>query len=891
MTVQYLAESPKPGGSVRPIRTHSRGLHFRVLGALELGTGSQQVPLRGTHPKAVLGFLLLNVNQVVATSRLIDALWPEDPPLTARKMLQNAVSRVRRALSVDTGEHPATILTYPSGYLLKVVPERVDLCRFRQLADVGRVQVSVGQWESASLTLREAFSLWRGAILVDLDGVSGTWPELDVLRNSRLAALEDYAEAELAMDNHQEVIARLETVLADPGQLTRERLSGQLMLALYRSGRQADALAVYRRTRSALLDRLGLDPSPEIQALERAILVHDETLTVSGSAVVVPAVWLPGRMLPVADRDGPVTPPAAGERKVITVMLILADIPHGDEDSDPEDERETRAALAETIQEVLRRFGGSVRTEVFGSSWSIQFGVVRTGERDAELAILAGLELRRRLSQLRLSGARAGRLVPRIALATGEALVVSRQGEDVEVTGGVFDTCLRLVSTAKPGQLRLCDATKELCTPAFRFVKGAGPGRDWQIGAAGEPEDARVMTSFVGRVHELQLLRARFRDTRLRRRAHLVTLLGEPGVGKSRLIAQFHDSFGSRESVRLLVARTPFFCTEPPHVAVLGQIRRSLGAEFTAPGNGEDAGTGELVELCAAAGPTVLTIEDVHLADDALVEFAEGLVRDAGSVPLLVVVTARPELLHRRPRSAGGSASATTITLDPLPEHDIRQLLSNLWKDQPPAGTCPEYLVDLAAGNPLFAQEYVAQLRMHGSRRPSGGVHGPAVPATLRRLIAARLDTLPARHKEVIQDAAVFGDVACSSAVAAVSESDQAEIAVVLEDLVHREFFRCIPHLLPDGELADAYEFRQVAVREVATAVQPRAVRAEKHGRVASWLEQRVASVNQQLIYHRRQAARLSGGRPVVNGRTEQQYGTAVPAGAEPVGRRYRRYG
>jgi DNA-binding SARP family transcriptional activator len=246
-------------------------MQFKLLGPLEVVDKGRSLSLNGNKQRATLGFLLLHGNSVIATSQILKALWPDNMPVTGRKMLQNAVSGLRGILSAyGEGPDAALLLTHAPGYLLRVEPDRVDLSRFHSLVNSGRADLAAGSWEQAARTLRNALALWRGPVLTDLVESGIAWPELTAVRNARLAALEDCVEAEFASGRYSEVIGELETwVETEP---LRERLCGQLMRALYHCGRQVDALGLYRRTRTRLIEELGLDPGRELQELERSIL-------------------------------------------------------------------------------------------------------------------------------------------------------------------------------------------------------------------------------------------------------------------------------------------------------------------------------------------------------------------------------------------------------------------------------------------------------------------------------------------------------------------------------------------------------------------------------------------------------------------------------------------
>ncbi len=248
-------------------------MDFRILGPLEVLAEGRLLDVGGGKQRSVLALLLLHANEVVTSDRLIDELWPDEPPPSAAKIVQVHVSRLRKAL--DTSGN-GVLLTRGRGYLLRVEPGELDLDRFCRLLDTGRDALAAGDPDAAGRTLRDALALWRGAPLADFAYDSFAQDEISRLEELRLAALEERIDADLALGRHDEVIQELERLVRQHP--LRERLRSQLMLALYRAGRQAEALELYRDARRTLADQLGLEPSPSLQKLERAILTHDDAL-------------------------------------------------------------------------------------------------------------------------------------------------------------------------------------------------------------------------------------------------------------------------------------------------------------------------------------------------------------------------------------------------------------------------------------------------------------------------------------------------------------------------------------------------------------------------------------------------------------------------------------
>ena len=247
-----------------------RPLEFRILGPLEAWAGGCQLSLGGAKPRALLAILLLHANAVVSRDRLIEDLWGEDAPATARSALRVHVAQLRN--TVGDGR----LQTRTPGYSIAVAAGELDLDRFRRLVDQADCALRDGQPSTSADTLHEALSLWRGPALADLSYEAFARAAIADLEEQRLAALERRIEADLALGRHGDLVGELEAlVVVEP---LRESLLRQLMLALYRCGRQADALAAYRQARRRLVDDLGIEPSPELQRLERAILRHEPTL-------------------------------------------------------------------------------------------------------------------------------------------------------------------------------------------------------------------------------------------------------------------------------------------------------------------------------------------------------------------------------------------------------------------------------------------------------------------------------------------------------------------------------------------------------------------------------------------------------------------------------------
>jgi DNA-binding SARP family transcriptional activator len=368
-------------------------VEFRILGPLEVHDGQRALSLGGTRQRAVLAVLLLHANQVVSSDRLIDELWGEEPPRAAAASLRVFVSDLRKALEPGRRQRGSgqVLLTQPTGYLIRVERGQLDLERFERLLEEGRRALLGGAIETAGERLREAISLWRGPALADFAYEPFAQPAIARLEELRLNALELRVEADLALGCHSELVGELEALVA--AHSLRERPRRQLMLALYRSGRHSEALDAYRRARQTLIDELGIEPSPALQELERAILRQDSSLELSVDERQ-PAVAAPARSIVLVPRDGAGLDVLAAIGAPLTRRppreLILAQLAASNAELGAVSGRvhERRAALVAE--------GIAARAAAFTSSSPGEDIVRLTSEQDADLllvdASLASLE-------------------------------------------------------------------------------------------------------------------------------------------------------------------------------------------------------------------------------------------------------------------------------------------------------------------------------------------------------------------------------------------------------------------------------------------------------------------------------------------------------------------
>ncbi|MGZ4358312.1 MAG: BTAD domain-containing putative transcriptional regulator [Gaiellaceae bacterium] len=273
-------------------------IEFRILGPLEILEGREPLPPGGRRQRMVLAMLLLEAGRVVSTDRLIDAIWGEEPPASAAASLQNAISQLRKLLGAEI------LVTRPPGYLLRIEPDQLDLARCRRLLDEARGSSPARRSE----LLREALELWRGPALSEFEHEPFARGEVARLEELRLTLVEQRIEADIATGRHGELVGELEAIVAE--QPLREGFRGQLMLALYRTGRQAEALSCYQQGRRTLIEELGLEPGLPLQQLHGAILRQELALDPQATPgpgedhyTEVAAALLNGRVVPVVGAD------------------------------------------------------------------------------------------------------------------------------------------------------------------------------------------------------------------------------------------------------------------------------------------------------------------------------------------------------------------------------------------------------------------------------------------------------------------------------------------------------------------------------------------------------------------------------------------------------------
>lgn len=841
-------------------------MEFRILGPLEVLDGEQLLRLAGRKQRALLALLLLHANEVLSSDRLIEDVWGDDPPATGVNALQARVSQLRKALAPVAGE---ILVTRPPGYLLRVNTGELDAERFERLADEGRRALASGDVQAAAELLRSALSLWRGPALADFLYEPFAQGEIARLEEARLACLEERIEADLALKGHREVIAELEAMIgAHP---LRERLRSQLMLALYRSGRQAEALGVYQETRRVLVEELGIEPSPVLQRLQQAILNQEPALELAEPSPPGP----PAEESALSGRA----------RKTVTLLVSDAVDAGGLAARDPEILRCVSERYLEAATQLLERHGGAVET-LLGNQLMAVFGIPVLHEDDALRAVRAALELSGPLARLNEQFERdfGMRLIVRTGIQTGE--VVTGEHGRRTVVGEAATVAGRLQQAADPGEILLGDETRRLVGDAVRVepIELAGQEAVWRLLelVPGAPAESRRFDApLVGRGPELDQLRQAFERAVEERTLYVFTLLGSAGIGKSRLAQEFAAtlaekatvlsgrclSYGEgitfwplKEVVKQAVGDDPRRLIP---VLLRGEVDAELISERIAAtlGLADFSGAPEelfwafrkLLEALAQARPLVVVFEDLHWAEPVFLDLVDYLAEFTRGAPILVLCLARPELLEEHAAWSVERPSSASILLEPLGEDESKALMDNLASGPPLTKSVLRRIAETGEGNPLFLEQLFAQ---HAELTMSDGE--PALPPTIQALLAARLDRLGPGERAVLERASVVGrEFRWSAVVDLLPKNALASAGRHLDALVRKEF------VSPDRSLLgqdDVLRFRHALIQQAAYRTIPKGLRAELHERFSKWLERkaggRLSEFDELVGYHLEHAFR-----------------------------------
>ena len=572
-------------------------------------------------------------------------------------------------------------------------------------------------------------------------------------------------------------------------------------------------------------------------------------------------------------------PAAREERKIVTVLFVdLVGFTARAEQLDPEDVRAILNPYYTRLRSEIEVFGGTVE-KFIGDAVMAVFGAPVAHGDDPERAVRAALAVREAVTQMNEAEPELD-LQVRLAVNTGEAIVALGANPDLGeglVAGDVVNTASRLQTAAPTNGILVGQATHRATRGSFEYaevealvVKGKrAPVRAWLANSAssGPGERASSGVPMLGRVHELAVLNRIFDGVVADRRPHLVTVVGDAGIGKTRLGVEFSDRL-EREGARVLRGRSlPYgavttYGTFAQHVKGFAEIFANDDAELgreklrAAIGTLECEDAEELssdlalligleagrevpdrqtlfraarrfVELLAADQPTVLLFEDIHWAGSGTFDLVEMLASRVRDVPLLLLALARPDLQHARPGWGGGMPAYTALSLQALDDESAAELALQLLGAEVEAAT--SRVVETAEGNPLFIEELAASV---AERSPASAA---PLPTTIRELISARLDALPPSERTVLLDAAVVGKLFWLGALESLDGS-VGDLPELLDSLEARDLVRREPLSWIEGD--EQYTFKHVMIREVAYATLPRTSRRELHAAVARFLEE-----------------------------------------------------
>ena len=606
--------------------------------------------------------------------------------------------------------------------------------------------------------LGQALSLWQGPPLADFRYEPFAQAEIARLEELHVTCLEERIEAELTLGSAGALTAELQRLVSEHPM--RERLRGQLMLALYRSGRQTEALEACREFRSVLQEALGLEASPVLGELETAILRHDPALAPASTTIA---------------------PPLA--RRPVTVLCVVLQVASSSGKTlDPETYEVVHGHSVSGLTAILERHGGKLAISGAERLMGV-FGVAAVHEDDALRAARASLAARRALdTEADILLQRHGvSLACRFGLATGVALVGG--SGPLGFAGDSGTRAMMLAEAAEPGQILISPQTHELAAGAIE-AESAGPDRFLLrcAHAGARPLPLRLDAPLVGRDEEMHRLEAAYALAGRERVTMLVTVTGEAGLGKSRLV---HELAGrlSREAnvvtgrclpygegitfwpLREVVRQAGANHESADAIkAVLGDeadaasVAERLGRAF-GPGNQGRSDAAEIfwaarrfLETLARSRPLLVVFEDLHWAEPTFLDLVESLAVQPGRSALVLVCLARPELLEQRPAWAAGAARAVWIDLAPLAEDSAGILLDVLRADQRIPPLTRTRILETAAGNPLYLEQLAVSLSEQAESETR-----PVLPPTIETLLAARLQRLGPGAASVLARAAIVG--------------------------------------------------------------------------------------------------------------------------------------
>jgi len=855
---------------------------YRVLGQIEVSDGQQTLPLGGPRQVMLLAYLLLNANRAIPSDVIAERLWSQAADGSLKRM-QMAVARLRKALE-PLGS--AGLRTVSGGYVFTVAEGELDADVFETSVMDGRDALERGDAERARLTLATALALWRGPALAEVAFHEFAQAEIRRLDELRLIALETRIEADLLLDRHREVIGEIATVLA--GEPARERLAGQLMLALYRSGRQADALEVFQRTRVRLDTELGLAPGPALQRLQAQILDHDPSLVGTGRIEAGDASL--GHRRPVAFAFTEVV--LAGATPAVAAQI--------------------RRQRYGELRQLAHAVGGEDVKTI--GTWSGADPMAEEGLiiacSSAATAVSCALAIRQKAW---LSSPRFG---VRLGVSFGEA-----DADGDRWHGSPVDEAVRLCAAADEGQILLADTVPRTGMSAHEPVTLTErhgftvPLQVWSV--AGEmpsvslpaPLAAAPASVFVGREPEMAQFGVAWAQAKLRQRG-LVLVSGEAGIGKTRFVAEMARLAHVEDGATVLYGRSADMVGLPyepwrqtlrhainswpdellrAHIArhggELSRLAPSLKTRFgsAAEPSVSDPETERyllfaavvgLLEDLAGTAPVMLILDDLQWAGSQTMALLRHVELSAPpELQLLIVATWREEDIPSGqpflPDLERESAERNRIRLSGLDTPSARSLLDDTVGDRL-GGAGAALASDIhsrTGGNPFFLKEIVRDLTESGAlRRDKRGrwLVGDVrlgVPRRVREVIRSRVSRMSHDAERVLSIAAVIGREFTVGLLTRVENVPNDIVLSALDDAVERHL------LLESADRPGTYAFVHALVAEALAQGVGAGRRAQLHQRVALALEERPSADPGEIARHWLGAGPGSSGRAIVAAR------------------------
>ncbi len=824
-----------------------QAVELGVLGPLQVRRDGAPVTIPGAKPRTILTMLGLHGGSVLSAEKLIELLWGDDPPRTAAKALQTHISSLRRTLG------DGFVLTQGTGWILS--ESETDASRYKLATRMGRDAAAAGDTSQAVARFDEALTLWRG--IPELPDTRRGISEKTRWIEGHAALVEDRADALLATGRAAEIIGELEAAVADAP--LRERRWGQLMLALYRAGRQGEALAAYQRARSLLADELGVDPGPELRRLEAAIVAQDAAL------------------------DTPVVQHVSSVTRAVTFLL-----------TDIEGSTAAWEANAEAMAVALARHDELVEQVVTSRGGRL---IKTRGEGDAAFSVFerpsaaaaAAMELQDAI--LHEPWALLEPMRIRVALHTGEAEL-----RDGDYFGRAVNRAARLRSLATGGQILCSGATVELVIDSLpddvvladlgmRQLKNlARPEHVFELRVRTAVDSPQEQTSdvpferpslpavltgpgpFVGRASELERLLSAW-QTAVAGGMHAVLIAGEPGVGKTRLAGEWSQQVYQQGAVVLYgrcdedlgAPYQPFAEALRSLVPCIGEkrLRGLRGIEALlplvpgltdvlpdlAPPTRADPDTERyalfdavvaVLQVASISAPVVLILDDLHWAAKPTLLLLRHLLRFGDQARVQIVGTYRSTDLDRSHPLAAMLAdlhrdgTADRLNLSGLDDEDVTTYVAEAGYDDEELANA---LASVTGGNPFFLIEALRHVD------ESGGVWDQStLPQGVREAVSRRLSRLPAETNKALAAAAVVGS---RFAVDLVEQ-------VVDQDLVDAFDEACKAGIVIE-EPGGYYRFNHAIVRQSLLAELASVRRMRLHQRIAATLEAQPGADDERL--------------------------------------------